>query len=115
MGRSIGDPLQQPQGEVLHKASGSRVLIRHRGAEVVHRLEEQGLTAQYPVAYAVGTGIVGYSYLVRIGQYLFQSPVSYYTQTGSFDLTPGYENEKLLDFTHPIVEGCLFCHTGKTS
>jgi len=63
----------------------------------------------------VGAGIVGYSYMVRLGRYLFQSPVSYYTQTTSWDLTPGYETDPHLDFTHQISSGCLFCHTGSVN
>jgi hypothetical protein len=64
------------------------------------------------LAYSVGAGMVGYSYMVRLGRYLYQSPASYYTQTKSWDLTPGYETESNLDFTHQISSGCLFCHTG---
>jgi predicted CXXCH cytochrome family protein len=77
-----------------------------------HKVERHGVVAEYPVAYSVGAGIVGYSYMVRLGKYLFQSPASYYTQTKTWDLTPGYETESNLDFTHPITSGCLFCHTG---
>ena len=79
---------------------------------MVHRVESKGLKAEYPVSYVVGAGTVGYSYLVSIAPYLFQSPVSYYSQTGNWDVTPGYEPEPVLDFTHPIVEGCVFCHAG---
>jgi len=39
--------------------------------------------------------------MVRLGQYLFQSPVSYYTQTNRWDLTPGYETEP-----HHLSSGC---------
>jgi predicted CXXCH cytochrome family protein len=30
-------------------------------------------------------------------------------------LTPGYETEPNLDFTHEISSGCLFCHTGSVN
>jgi predicted CXXCH cytochrome family protein len=78
-------------------------------------LERRGLAAEYPVAYSVGVGIVGYTYIVRLGQYLFESPVSYFTQTKSWDVTPGYEKEPNLDFTHQISSRCLFCHTGSVN
>jgi predicted CXXCH cytochrome family protein len=55
---------------------------------------------------------VGHSYFVRIGDYLFQSPVSYYSHTNAWDVTPGYEGKKRLDFTRQITSACLFCHTG---
>jgi len=80
---------------------------------MIQVLESQGLKAEYPVAYAVGAGRVGYSYLISIPPFLFQSPVSYYAQTGEWDVTPGYEPERVLDFTHPITTGCVFCHAGR--
>ena len=112
MGRSIGPPSVFSGGRIVHKLSGSTITIHAHGATVEHRLERNGTVAEYPVAYSVGAGIVGYSYMVRVGRYLFQSPASYYTQTKSWDLTPGYETESNLDFTHQISSGCLFCHTG---
>ena len=112
MGRSVGPPSVLNRGRIVHKFSGSVVTIDVRGSRMEHTVERRGVTASYPVAYSVGAGIVGYSYMVRLGQYLYQSPASYYTQTQSWDLTPGYEAETRLDFTHQISTGCLFCHTG---
>ncbi|MGA2115723.1 MAG: tetratricopeptide repeat protein [Bryobacteraceae bacterium] len=115
MGRSIGLPSVLAEGSIVHKLSGSTITIHRRGPLMEHRLERRGVVAEYPAAYSVGAGMVGYSYMVRLGQYLFQSPATYYTQTKSWDLTPGYETESHLDFTHPIVSGCLFCHTGSVN
>jgi predicted CXXCH cytochrome family protein len=115
MGRSIGPPSAFTDGRIVHKLSGSTVTIQQRGSTLEHRLERHGVVAEYPVAYSVGAGIVGYSYMVRLGRYLYQSPASYYTQTKSWDLTPGYETESNLDFTHQISSGCLFCHTGSVN
>ncbi len=112
MGRSAGEPSISTEGRIVHKASGSTITIRQRGGVMEHKVESHGLVAKYPVAYSVGAGIVGYSYMVRLGPYLYQSPASYYTQTKRWDLTPGYETEAHPDFTHQIVSGCLFCHTG---
>ncbi|HXM41085.1 MAG TPA: tetratricopeptide repeat protein [Bryobacteraceae bacterium] len=115
MGRSVGSPSIFAEARIVHKLSGSTVTVQQHGAQLEHRLERRGVAAQYPIAYSVGAGIVGYSYMVRLGRYLFQSPVSYYTQTKSWDLTPGYETEPNLDFTHQISSGCLFCHTGSVN
>jgi predicted CXXCH cytochrome family protein len=115
MGRSVGAPSVFTEGRIVHKLSGSTVTVQQRGATLEHKLERHGVVAEYPVAYSVGAGIVGYSYMVRLGRYLYQSPASYYTQTKSWDLTPGYETESNLDFTHQISSGCLFCHTGSVN
>ena len=115
MGQSVGAPTVFTEARIVHKLSGSILTIRRDGSVVEHRLERHGVSAEYPVAYSVGAGIVGYSYIVRLGRYLFQSPLSYYTQTQSWDLTPGYETDSHLDFTHQISDGCLFCHTGSVN
>ncbi|HUB83994.1 MAG TPA: tetratricopeptide repeat protein [Bryobacteraceae bacterium] len=115
MGRSVGAPSVFTGARLVHKLSNSVLTVVRRGNAVDHKVERDGLSAEYRVAYSVGAGIVGYSYIVRVGRYLFQSPLSYYTQVGSWDLTPGYETDPHLDFTHQISEGCLFCHTGSVN
>lgn len=115
MARSSGVPDGQPGGRVVHKLSGSTVTIRSDSEGMIQTLEEAGLKAEYRAAYYVGAGTVGRSYMVRVGEYLFQSPVSYYSKTNGWDLTPGYETERRLDFDHQIVSGCLFCHAGSVA
>lgn len=113
MAHSVAAPAEVPAGRFTHKLSGSTIEVLDRKGAMIHRLMESGLKAEYPVAYQVGSGIVGHSYLVRAGDFLFQSPASYYTHRGVWDLTPGYEPERQLDFNHEILSGCLFCHTGE--
>jgi len=115
MGRSISPPTVFTEGRIVHKLSGSTLTVSKDGPVLEHSLDRHGVTTKYPVAYSVGAGIVGYSYIVRLGQYLYQSPISYYTQTKGWDLTPGYETDPNLDFTHQISSGCLFCHTGSVN
>lgn len=83
MGRSVGPPPAVAHGRIVQKSSGSMITIRWRGSQLEHKLEWRGIVADYPVAYAVGAGVVGHSYIVRLGKYLFQSPASYYTRTKS--------------------------------
>ena len=68
MGRSVGLPSVFTEGRIVHKLSGSTVTIRQRGSPLEHELERRGVVAEYPVAYSVGAGIVGYSYMVRLGK-----------------------------------------------
>jgi len=110
MGRSVSKEASQPDGHVDHTLSHSTVTIGHRGQQMTQRVDADGLRVDYPVAYAVGAGKAGFSYLIQLGDYLFQSPVSFYNQAHAWDVTPGYEPEPVLDFTHPIAEGCIFCH-----
>ena len=76
------------------------------------RLEEKGLSADYPIAYSIGYGKVGKSYLIDLGGHLFQSPAAYYTARSEWDASPGYESQKLLDFSRSINSACLYCHSG---
>ena len=112
MGESIRAGESLPSGMIHHSLSGSTLTIQSRGATMQHTVRRGGASASYPVAYSVGAGEVGFSFLIRIGEYLFQSPASYYSREKKWDLTPGYEGERLLDFTHEITSGCLFCHAG---
>jgi predicted CXXCH cytochrome family protein len=112
MGRSVGNPADEPDGRVEMPKARAEALIRHQGSQLTLELNSQGVRASWPVAWSVGAGLVGRTDLVRVGDYLFQSPVSWYSKTNGWDLSPGYENRSTLDVDRPIVSGCLFCHTG---
>ena len=116
MSQALSTVANQPDGKMRHNLSDSDITIRHNAdGTMVHHLASRGLTAEYPIAYVVGTGKVGFSYLISIPPFLFQSPVSYYSQGSQWDVTPGYEPEHVLDFTHPISEGCVFCHSNSVN
>ncbi len=77
-----------------------------------HKIDERGLSADYPIAYSIGYGNVGRSYLIDVNGHLFQSPAAYYTASKEWNVSPGYESERVLDFTRPITSDCLSCHAG---
>ena len=62
--------------------------------------------------FVVGGGLTGYSYLYRIGQWLFQAPLSYYQHSGTWELSPGFPIDDL-GFTRHITTGCMLCHNGQ--
>ena len=67
-----------------------------------------------PIRWLIGAGINGYGPVVDDQNYLFQAPVSYYSRTGSWGSSPGYETLDL-GFNRPILEGCIFCHSGSAN
>ena len=67
----------------------------------------------HEVTYIVGAGEIGKSYLVGSGDTFFVSPISFYTRTNGWDLSPGYETSLFRDFTRPALELCVDCHTGQ--
>ena len=112
MARSFGVPDAEPPGQFEHVPSGSRITVFWSKGQLHHKIEERGIMADYPIAYFVGAGNVGRSYLIDLNGHLFQSPASYYTKQRRWDVSPGYEQELVLDFNRPITSDCLFCHAG---
>jgi tetratricopeptide (TPR) repeat protein len=102
---------QEPEGVV--EAHGSKITISSSKSETFQTWENGGDQTRYPVSYVIGSGNHASGYLIEIGGHLFQSPVAYYKSRNSYDLAPGYENTPDPDFTRPVAEECLLCHSGK--
>jgi predicted CXXCH cytochrome family protein len=113
MGNSIAPPSPLGAGHVTRQGSGIEISIADREGRMIHSLSTNGLTAEYPVAYQIGAGKVGYTYMVRIGDYLYESPASWYRQHG-WDVSPGYDRMPSPDFDRLIDSACLFCHAGNS-
>jgi predicted CXXCH cytochrome family protein len=112
MGRSIGTPEALPAGRIEHSLSGSVITSESYQGQMTHRIAERGITAEYPVAYQIGSGRRGRTFAVQIGSYLEESPISWYTGHG-WDVSPGYRDLRLLDADRSINSSCLFCHAGR--
>ena len=111
MGNSLSPPVLLAGGQILHGRSGSTIDVTVRNGRMFHRLSERGLTAEYPVAYQIGSGKAGRGYIVQVGDYLIQSPAAWYNPHG-WDVAPGFVPSRLLDFDRVMIETCLFCHAG---
>lgn len=62
------------------------------------------------ISYIIGSGHHTNSHLVRENGYLFQAPLTFYTQKGRWDLPPGFENGNNTGFTRKIGMECMSCH-----
>jgi|SRR5579872_1541646 len=69
-------------------------------------------TTAHKLEFAVGSGVNGYTYIIRRGDSLFEAPLSYYSRTKTWELSPGYE---FVDhgFNRPVAAACLACHSGR--
>jgi len=79
-----------------------------------YRLDEQGRPIhrlRYPIEYVVGSGNAARTYLYEENGFLFELPLTWYTQEGRWALSPGYERANAR-FFRPIPNACLGCHTG---
>src|SRR5438105_4136572 len=121
MGRSLApvsaNALEERYDRAAHNPfvhSGFEFFIDRQGDHVYHhqrRIDAQGRPVTdlaVEASYALGSGTNGRSYLIDRDGRLFQSPISWYTQKGIWDLSPGYKAETAAD--RPIVTDCLFCH-----
>ena len=66
----------------------------------------------HKLVFAIGTGAAGITYAVQRDDILLQAPLSFYSSTGTWDLSPGYESQNL-GFNRPVQSQCVACHTGK--
>src|ERR1700722_16186701 len=98
MARSLSEPVQLPKATVHPPGSSVEIQIEYKNGRMLHRESVNGASGEYPIRFAVGSGNVGQSFLVEVGGHLVQSPVSYYSASGKWDLTPGYEGARVPGF-----------------
>ena len=110
MAHALRRARNEPDGTVT--AHGSTIKMHSSAAGFYQSWENGGDKSEYRVDYVIGSGEHASGYLVDIGDHLFQSPVAYYKSRRAYDLAPGYENQPDPDFTRPIAEECLLCHSG---
>jgi tetratricopeptide (TPR) repeat protein len=111
MGRALARPVGGESGRFTHAASGTAFTARSEGAGLWQGAERQGLRAEYPVEYVIGSGEHAKGFLVRLGEQLFQSPISYYRRAAKLDVAPGYERMERPDFNRRATPECLACHS----
>jgi hypothetical protein len=114
MAHSLSATVQAPAGSFTHELSGTKFIIGPGAGAVRITITRDGLSATYPVHFVVGSGAHAYGYLSRVGDYLFQAPISYYTQRATWDMAPGYEADPAPDFGRPVSAECLECHAGRS-
>lgn len=110
MAHALRRARNEPDGTVT--AHGSTITMHSSAAGFYQSWENGGDKSEYRVDYVIGSGEHASGYLVDIGGHLFQSPVAYYKSRRAYGLAPGYENQPDPDFTRPIAEECLLCHSG---
>jgi hypothetical protein len=89
--------------------------IERRGDRVWHRQTRLGPGGEevyrfdLEANYAIGSGNHGHSYLTERDGYLYQTPVSWFSQKQIWDLSPGFGDSSLAG--RPVSPNCLFCHS----
>jgi predicted CXXCH cytochrome family protein len=81
------------------------IVARDDTGEVVYDMAQ-------PVTLEIGSGGRGRAFLLQHGKLLFQSPLTWYSGGGVWDLSPGYMQSNRR-FERRIVDGCVACHVGR--
>ena len=110
MAHSLRRAGQEPDGTV--NTPDAKITMYSSPTGYWQRLQSGGDVTNYRIDYVIGSGNHASGYLLDLDGHLFQSPVAYYKSRQAYDLAPGYEGLPNPDFTRPIAEGCLFCHSG---
>src|SRR5262249_50655802 len=121
MGRSFA-PLAEVAAEERYDAaannafehSGTLFRVERDGPHVKHKVRRpaSGATPIFAIenepAFVMGSRSHGRAYLINHDGFLYQSPISWFSQKNAWDISPGYDAELLFD--RPIQVRCLFCH-----
>ena len=110
MARASGavTPEQSPTGSSSEFTAAGAAFHVGPAAEV--QITEDSRTAAHRLRYFVGAGVTGRSYVYEVDNYLFQSPVSWYSSIRRWNLSPGYEKSSAVNLTRPVETSCLDCH-----
>jgi photosynthetic reaction center cytochrome c subunit len=101
---------QEPEGTV--ETPDAKITMHSSSTGYWQRLQSGGDVNNYRIDYVIGSGNHASGYLLDLSGHLFQSPVAYYKTRQAYDLAPGYEGRSNPDFTRPVAEQCVFCHSG---
>lgn len=71
--------------------------------------------ANLRVDYIMGSGSFAQAYLLRDGDFLLQSPVTWYKSENDYAIAPGYDAEIHRGCNRLIEQRCLFCHVSQVA
>ncbi len=78
---------------------------RLSGKDTVHKRIQK-------IDYIIGSGQHTNSHIFEVNGYLYQAPITFYTQKGKWDLAPGFEEGASSRFARVIQSECMTCHNG---
>jgi tetratricopeptide (TPR) repeat protein len=69
--------------------------------------------SRVPIDYFIGSGAAGRSFIFEREQYLFELPVTWYSQKQKWDASPGYEHDVDVRLNRAVEPSCLLCHSSQ--
>ncbi len=77
--------------------------FRLENGDTTHSRTEQ-------ISYVIGSGQHTNSHLINENGYVYQAPITFYTQDGKWDMAPGFEGGANSRFSRIIATECMTCH-----
>lgn len=84
----------------------------YQGAYELDKNGRKIYSITHKLDYVSGGERTGYTYLFRAGQWIFQAPLSFYTASKTWELSPGYDLDDV-GFTRLMTTSCLMCHNAQ--
>jgi predicted CXXCH cytochrome family protein len=106
---SANTPLPGPP-EFMDPLTGTDFRFARTAGTTVLHFRQADVEGERKLDYFIGAGQIGRSYASLLQGFLFQAPISYYSSTAKWDLSPGFENADHLNFTRTVEPACLICH-----
>lgn len=116
-------PEQRRTGAYMHVRSGTRYEVTLRNQKVflaassiassqaaASEVGSSQASWETELAYFLGSGHLGTTYLYWMKNYLFESPVAWYARSQSFDMKPGFGEANFAVRGVPMQSDCLRCH-----
>jgi len=104
---------RQKTGAFDHKPSGMRYALSVDGPKLMLTYRDENdpwIAATHQLEYFLGSGHLGLTYLYSLDDYLFESPIAYYSASQGLDLKPGLESMTQAPPALPVQAECLRCH-----
>ncbi len=83
-----------------------------------HKYQVQGNKLSWsggsvPIDWFIGSQAAGRSFLFSREQYLYELPVTWYSQRAMWDASPGYEHTTEVQLNRAVEPSCLWCHASR--
>lgn len=104
-------PMAQTSGRVESVPPANFTAAGHRYKIEDRRLSFDG--GSVSIDYFIGSNSAGRTYVREREGYLFELPVTWYSQKQIWDASPGYEKDSEIRLTRAVEPSCLLCHASR--
>lgn len=102
--------------DFTHAKSGVHYRIYEDTGRVWLSFERPGdplVHGKRELLYYIGSGHRGLTYLFSTDGYVFESPINWYGEKRTWDMTPAYQDAKEIPLNLPAFTSCLHCHVSE--